>query len=114
MNEAREVVAWRLTKTTGHEEVKDLLESLNSRISNNALIYVIVDDCCKEKKLHKSIFGLDVEVKLDLFHALQRVVREFPYEKGIECLKFSKEFGLIFREMETWRKRELCLRLQRQ
>ena len=37
LNEAREVVAWRLTKTTGHEEVKDLLESLISRIGNNVL-----------------------------------------------------------------------------
>ena len=98
MNEAREVVAWRLTKTTGHEEVKDLLEPLNPRIGNNVLTYVIVDDCCKEKKLYKSIFRLDVEVKLDLFHAVQRVVRELPDKKGIECLKFSKEFVLIFRE----------------
>ena len=39
-----------------------------------------------------------MEVKLDLFHAVQRVVRELPDKKGIECLTFSKEFGLIFRE----------------
>ena len=96
LKEAREVVAWRLTKTTGHEEVKDLLESLNSRIGNNVLTYVIVDDCCKEKKLYKSIFGLDVEVKLDLFHAVQRVVRELPDKKRYRMLEVFKRVWTDF------------------
>ena len=41
LNGAREVVAWRLTKTTGHEEVKDLLESLNSRIVGAYLAFYL-------------------------------------------------------------------------
>ena len=90
---------WRLTKTTEHSEVKDLLENIKERI-DCSLSYVIVDDCCKEKKLYQAIFGDSVEVKLDLFHAVQRGVRELPEESDIRSLKFSKEFGLIFRANE--------------
>jgi hypothetical protein len=35
-------------------------------------------------------------VKLDLFHAVQRVVREVPKRKTYSK-EFSNEFGLIFR-----------------
>ena len=99
LNENHEVMGWRLTKTTGHSEVKDLLENIKERI-DCSLTYVIVDDCCKEKKLYQSIFGDSVKVKLDLFHAVQRVVRELPEKSDIGSLKFSKEFRLVFRANE--------------
>ena len=97
LNEAREVVGWRLTKTTRHEEIKDLLETIKSRIAVD-LTYVIVDDCCKEQKLYQSVFGEKTKVKLDLFHAVQRVVREIPDKGDLHSLKLVREFGLIFRE----------------
>ena len=54
-----------------------------------------MDDCCKVRTLYRSVFP-DVEVKLDLFHAIQRVIKKIP--KGSEFSKrFSKELGLIFR-----------------
>lgn len=40
-----------------------------------------------------------MEVKLDLFHVVQRVMKTIP--KGTELSKkFSKEFGMIFRGRE--------------
>ena len=57
---------------------------------------LIVDDCCKVKRQYESIFP-GIVVKLDLFHATQRVIKTFP--KGSEWSKqISSEFGLVFRE----------------
>lgn len=95
MNENRHIVGWRLTKTTAFEEIKDLLEDFKSKLKED-LDVVIVDDCCKVRNSYQSIFP-SVKVKLDLFHAVQRIVKTFP--KGTETSKqISNEFGLIFRE----------------
>ena len=94
LNERHEVISWRLTRTTGFEEIRSLLVELKEQIGNT-LDTVIVDDCCKVRTLYRSVFP-DVEVKLDLFHAIQRVIKKIP--KGSEFSKrFSKELGLTFR-----------------
>ena len=55
----------------------------------------IVDDCCKVRYQYQSIFP-GVVVKLDLFHAAQRVIKTLP--KGSEwCKQISTEIGLVFR-----------------
>ena len=57
---------------------------------------VVVDDCCKVRALYQSVFP-GVEVKLDIFHAIQRVTRAIP--KGSEfSKKFTKDLGMIFRQ----------------
>ena len=99
LNENHEVVDWRLTRTTGHTEIKDLLAKVKSR-TETTLAYIIIDDCCKEKNLYETVFGMEVEVKLDLFHAVQRIVRELPDKNSVPSLKFSKEFGLVFRDQK--------------
>ena len=103
MNEDEEVLGWRLTKSTAHDEVKDLLEEVSSRIKNQnvKLEYIVIDKCCGsggEAKFYQSIFGMDVPIKLDLFHAVQRVLHPFTSKKSQETNLFGKEFGLIFRE----------------
>ena len=59
-----------------------------------------MDGCCKEKKLYQSIFGNNVEVKLDLFHVVQRIVDSSLTKAVLQGLRFSKEFGLVFRACE--------------
>lgn len=94
LNEDHKVVGWRLTKSTSFEEIRDLLQSINDCL-DNPLQTVIVDDCCKVRYQYQSIFP-GVVVKLDLFHATQRVIKTFP--KGSEWSKqISTEFGLVFR-----------------
>lgn len=94
LNEDHKVVGWRLTKSTTFEEIRDLLQSINDCL-DNPLQTVIVDDCCKVRYQYQSIFP-GVVVKLDLFHATQRVIKTFP--KGSEWSKqISTEFGLVFR-----------------
>ena len=90
-----QIIGWRLTKSTSFEEIRSLLQELKEEID---VTRVIVDDCCKVRSLYQSVFP-DVEVKLDLFHAVQRVTKTIP--KGTELSKkFSKEFGMIFRARE--------------
>lgn len=89
------MVAWRLTKSTKFEEIRDLLEDLKDCLED-ALDCIIVDDCCRVRALYHSIFP-GALVKLDLFHATQRVVKTFP--KGTQLAKqISNEFGLVFRQ----------------
>ncbi len=102
LNEKDEVLAWRLTSTTSHEQIHDLLVDLHERLLKHkkALQYIIVDKCCGpggEEKHYKSIFGDLVPVKLDLFHAVQRVLKHIPGKMSPSALQFVKEFGLIFR-----------------
>lgn len=94
LNDKREIITWQLTATTAFDEIKPLLEQLrDTQISK-----VIVDDCCKVRAQYQSVFP-GIQVKLDLFHAVQRVTKSIP--KGTEFSKqFSKEFGTIFRSNE--------------
>lgn len=94
LNEKNEVIEWRLTRSTAFSEVRELLESVKEREGVN-LQSIVVDNCCHARKQYQEIMG-DVPVKLDLFHAIQRVTNSFP--KGTEfSKKFCKEFSLVFR-----------------
>ena len=95
LNEKNEIVDWRLTKSTGYSEVKDLLRDVKNRNGVN-LKSVHVDSCCQSRNQIQEIMG-DVPVKLDLFKAVQRVTNVVP--KGTEFSKaFCKEFSLVFRQ----------------
>ena len=95
LNDRREVIGWRLTRTMAFEEIKDRLEHIRDLIGKPSVNLVIINDCCKVRVLYQLVF-LGVKVKLDLFHGVQRVTRSIP--KGTEFAKrFSKEFGQILR-----------------
>ena len=73
LNELRQVVTWQLTKTTSLDEVSSCLASLKTRmeIPQGKHLLVLTDNCCNDKA---DIFGNDVIVQLDLFHAVQRIL----------------------------------------
>ena len=53
-----------------------------------------MDDCCRVRNFYQCYFPL-VPFKLDIFHAVQRIVKTLP--KGtVESQKFAKEVGLLF------------------
>lgn len=94
LNDKKEVIEWRFTKTCAFEEIKDLLESLQRR-PGVQLNCIYLDDCCKMRRLYQDVF-VGVAVKLDVFHAVQRVTNTIP--KGTDLSRqISKEFGLVFR-----------------
>ncbi len=97
-----------------HNDIRDRLEKVRDRLATKgiSLNYIVVDKCCGpsgEEKFYKSIFSEKTNLKLDLFYAVQRAVRQFPDKTTPEVLLFCKEFGLIFRlkaDEEEKRKKE--------
>lgn len=98
LNELGQVVAWRLTKSTAFGEIEYLLVSLERRnaITANKLELVCVDDCCKVANKYHSIFP-NAAVKLDLFHACQRVTRTFSRQNALHK-DITKDFVQVFRQ----------------
>ena len=78
LNEIGQVVAWRLIKSTTFSEIEDLLVDLHksNSLAGNTVDLVCVDDCSCVRNKHTNIFP-NVVVKLDLFHACQRVPKTF-------------------------------------
>lgn len=98
LNEIGEVLAWKLTKSTAFSEIEDLLVSLKQRnsASGNTLEIVCVDDCCHVANKYNSIFP-NATVKLDLFHACQRVTRTFSRQNALHK-DVLKDFVQVFRQ----------------
>lgn len=101
LNEKGQILDWRLTKSTAFHQVEDLMLKLRERLrrlepeQENGIEIICIDDCCKNRHKYQSIFP-KANVKLDLFHACQRVIRTLE-NKPISKSQFAKEFGLIFR-----------------
>ena len=82
---------WQLNKGTSFAEVAMLLQSLDKR-PNDRLRTAYVDNCCKLRNKIKNIFGPHVSVKLDLFHAVQRITKTIP-KKDVHASQFIKELS---------------------
>ena len=77
MNDVGQVVGWQFTSSTSIDEVSELLSHISSRSDESQRpITVFVDNCCTVRNKIKTIFGTDTEVKLDIFHAIQRITRK--------------------------------------
>ena len=88
-----------MTKSTAFNEISDVLTSLKERLhrKETSLTMICIDDCCKNRNQYQKIFP-DAEIKLDLFHACQRVLRTIEPGPSHLRYQFGKEFGLIFRQ----------------
>ena len=77
LNEEGEVETLQFTNSTSIDEVHLLLCSLKERtkVSEDSHLTIYVDNCCLIRSKLKLIFGNDTIVKLDVFHAVQRVTR---------------------------------------
>lgn len=95
MNEDGKIVSWQLTKRTSLAEVQYLLENLKSR--SQAIQVVYIDDCCKLRRKIHSVFGRNVLVKLDLFHATQRITKTLSKANDLfyNCVQ---DLRLVFRK----------------
>ena len=78
LNEAGQVLTWQLTSSTSLDEVRPVLESLAQQFKKQGVTIpsVLVDNCCHVRRKIKNMFGGEVHVCLDLFHASQRICRK--------------------------------------
>ena len=96
LNEEGLVVNWKLTKTTAQIEIEVELKSVKS-LSGAFLKYIFMATCCGCREIYEDIFP-DALIKLDLFHACQRITKLLTDKKSNLAQRFSQNFGLVFRE----------------
>ena len=100
MNEVGEVVTWQFTKTKSFSEVENLLKQFNKRNIglNGTITTIYIDDCCNWRGKLQNLLG-NVDVKLDLFHAIQRVTKSLSKKHKYyrPCLKHLR---LILRDRD--------------
>ena len=98
MNELGEVMSWQLTRTESTAEVKELLTLLNYRCkSRNVTVHsIILDNCCQWQAFLQGVFGVSINVKLDLFHAVQRISRTLSKNDKYYS-QFLSELRMMFR-----------------
>ena len=97
LNDEGQVVTWQLTKSTSFEEVLPLLYNLRERIPKEKRLTVYVDNCCTVRKILQEIFGENISVKLDVFHAVQRVSRAMS-KKHLLFYACIHDFRMVFRD----------------
>ena len=96
LNEEGLVANWKLTKTTAQTEIEPVLHSAKV-MSGASLKYTFTDTCCGCREIYEYIFP-DALIKLDLFHAYQRITKLLTDKQSNLAQRFSENFGLVLRE----------------
>ena len=76
MNQDGQVMGWQFTKSTGMDELKQLFLGIINRITDFQKLVILADNCCNIHGKLSEVFGENVNVKLDLFHAIQRITNK--------------------------------------
>ena len=97
-NEKGQVVTWQFTKGTSFQNVRSLLENVVKRCRTQGISVktVYIDNCCQRRNKVREVFGSDVTVFLDLFHAIQRITRKAPKRHPFYSV-FVEQLRLVFR-----------------
>ena len=98
MNDIGCVIAWQLSSGTAFAKVEDLLKSLQKRFERQGrnVNLCFTDNCCSWMKKLQSVFGVGLTVKLDIFHAVQRIVKKIPKRHPFS-FRCAQAFTLTFR-----------------
>ena len=99
LNEIGQVLTYKLTKGTALSKVEDILKNLKCRLDqqNASCDTIFVDDCYKVRGKLQQIFP-NISVKLDLFHAIQRITSKVPKDRRhYLSSSFIDDFKMIFR-----------------
>ena len=109
MNGKGQVIDFKLTESTGFEYIRPLLKNIHNRaVERNTTIHLYsIDNCCNWKEKIGSIFGPQCAVKLDLYHAVQRITTTIQ-RKSPKYYSVVHDLRLVFRqEGDIGRKRQL-------
>ena len=109
LNEEHEVVSWQLAEKETFDTVKELLTNLKSRLEDQSadVRFFMIDNCCKWRNKIQEVFGKNVVVLLDLFHAIQRITSTMNKRHSLfnDCVK---ELKFVFRDhRDTGEKRTM-------
>ena len=96
MNQIGLIMGWQFVKTTSIDEVESLLVGIKNRVEEGENLTIIVDNCCGIQEKLMNMFGANVMIKLDLFHAIQRITKKMPKRHPYYHLCIS-DLRLVFR-----------------
>jgi len=93
LNGEGKVLSWQFTKGTSFLEITNLLQDIAKRAQGQLKI-IYVDDCCKLRNKIREIFGDNITVKLDLFHAVQHITKTLSKKQSFSpmCTRFEACF----------------------
>lgn len=93
------ILSWKFTKGTSFQQVEGVLSSIRRRAHNqgNMIKLFYIDNCCQWKNKLQGLFGRELLVKLDLFHAIQRITKKISKRHQFygNCVN---DLCLVFRE----------------
>ena len=78
LNDMGQILSWQLVSDTSYDSLWEMLTEVSTRLQakNKTLREIYVDDCCKVRNRLQDIFDEETMIKLDLFHAVQRVTKK--------------------------------------
>ena len=71
---------WKLTKNLKFSNIKDHLILLRDRLSlqGKKITEFYIDNCCSWRSKLQEVFGTELCVRLDVFHAVKRISDKIP------------------------------------
>ena len=77
MNSEGHVLDHRMVATRGFDSIRPRLLGINQRVmdAGQRVEMVIIDNCCQWSALLAAVLGPHIKVKLDVFHAVQRLTK---------------------------------------
>ena len=89
------IIKFALTKSGKLSELGNVFQSAKE-VSNIEAIFS--DNCCKDRNSLQSVFSAECVVKLDCFHATNRLIRSFKHKSETELRQFSHDVKFIVRQ----------------
>ena len=99
MNADGQVLSWKLTKTLTFDDIQGCLLALQEGLEKHGeqVEQFFLDTCCSLRSKLQSMFGSQLKVYLDIFHAVQRITKKLPKRHPYhqDCLRSLR---LAFRD----------------
>ena len=77
-NEFGQVLTWKLVEDQSFDCVRVELQALSHHLAAKVTqpkLIIIIDNCCAWRNKLQEVLGADIDVKLDLFQAVQRITK---------------------------------------
>ena len=99
LNADGKVLTWKMTKRLSFQHAENVLLALKERLDaqGQEVEEFFIDNCCSLRSKLQGIFGSQLKVYLDIFHAVQRVSKKVPKRHPFhaECMR---ELQMVFRD----------------
>ena len=99
LNHNGQVVQWRLTPNLQFSTIEDALRQLQKRfeVQGRVLKEFYIDNCCSWRSKLQNVFGQQLKVYLDIFHAVKRIGDSIPKRHPLryECME---DLRMVFRD----------------